>query len=355
MTRHDRGFTLIELLIALAISMFVLGAALIFFLVSVRQYKVQTKIVESNVEGILGLELFRQDLESLGFGLPWNMSGLAGYTERPGAIAAVAALDDSPNPPRAVVGIDCATFTKNAADYIVIKSTRVGMDTAAGKWTTLRSTGEKRTWVPASENLTGTDYVIVINLGNTDADRRSLVVSGTPYAQFSATNPYVPVQPYVANIVYGIGSSPPVRPFNRSEYFISSANVPTQCAGNTGVLVKAVVAHDPSGSTPDLLPLLDCVADMQVVYGLDTNADGAVDTWDADISDMTAVDIRGQLAEVRVYILAQEGQRDPSYTTPSDNIYVGMTGYGRNLDVSGYRNYRWKTYTISVRPRNLAL
>jgi hypothetical protein len=67
-----------------------------------------------------------------------------------------------------------------------------------------------------------------------------------------------------------------------------------------------------------------------------------------------AADIRAQLAEVRVYILAQQGQRDDSYRTPTDNIYVGLPGVGRNFDVSGYRNYRWKLYSIVVKPKNLA-
>ena len=75
MTRREAAFTLVELMIAMAIVMLVLYAAINFFIVSVRQYKVQTKITETNVEGILGLELFRQDLENLGYGLPWNNLG----------------------------------------------------------------------------------------------------------------------------------------------------------------------------------------------------------------------------------------------------------------------------------------
>jgi len=355
MKRREEGFTLIEMLISIAISMFVLAAALTFFLISVKQYKVQTKIVETNVEGILGLELLRQDLESLGFGLPWNPSALPAYTERPGATAAIAALDDTPNPPRAVVSIDNAAFTVNQSDYLVIKSVRVGMNPAAGRWTTLTQANLKRTWTPNEENLANADYVIVLAVGSTDMNRRSLVTSGSAYTQYNNTGGFVPVEPYSANIVYGIDNVLPVRPFNRAEYYISNAGVPQRCASNTGILVKAVVAHDASGSTPDLLPLLDCVADMQVVYGLDTNADGAVEPpWLSDISGMTAADIRTQLAEVRVHILAQEGERDVAYTTPTDNIFVGSEGEGRNFDVSGNRNYRWKLYSIVVKPKNLA-
>jgi prepilin-type N-terminal cleavage/methylation domain-containing protein len=360
--KREAGFTLIEMMISIAISMFVLAAALTFFLISVRQYKVQTKIVETNVEGVLGLELLRQDLEGLGFGLPWNPSALPAYTERPFETAAIAALDDTPNPPRAVVSIDCASMTVNRSDYLVIKSTRVGMDNAAGKWTTLKQTTDKRTWVPAAENLVNTDFVTVLTVGSTDTNRRSLVSTGSPSTWlYSNTGLFVPTEPYSANIVYGIGATQPVRPFNRAEYYIGNATnnppvaVPQRCAPNTGVLVKAVVAHNASGTTPNPLPLLDCVADMQVVYGLDTNADGAVDPpWVSDISGMTAAAIRTQLAEVRVHILAQEGERDDSYRTPTDNVIVGSQGEGNNFDVSLFRNYRWKTYSIVTKPKNLA-
>ena len=81
-------------MIAMAIVMLVLYAAINFFIVSVRQYKVQTKITETNVEGILGLELFRQDLESLGFGLPWNMD--LGFPTPRGLRRRLVALNDAP-------------------------------------------------------------------------------------------------------------------------------------------------------------------------------------------------------------------------------------------------------------------
>jgi prepilin-type N-terminal cleavage/methylation domain-containing protein len=353
MNRRNAAFTLIELMIAMAIVMMVLYAAINFFIVSVRQYKVQTKITETNVEGILGLELLRQDLESLGYGLPWN--NLVAYTERTGVNAAIVALTDSPNAPRAILSVNGATFTVNNSDYLVIKSARVGMSDAAGKWTTLTQANVKRIWSPAGENLANSDYVIVLALGSTASNRRSLVTPGTFYTLFNNTAGFVPLEPYSANIVYGIDNVIPFRPFNRAEYYIDNTAVPQHCAPNTGVLVKAVVAHNASGTTPTLLPLIDCVADMQVVYGLDNNADGAVEAWSSDISvGMTAADIRTQLAEVRVHLLAQEGQRDDSYTTPSNTIFVGSQGVGRNFDVSGYRNYRWKLYSIVLNPKNLA-
>ena len=82
MNRRNAAFTLVELMIAMAIVMLVLYAAINFFIISVRQYKVQTKITETNVEGILGLELLRKDLENMGSGC--RGTTWAAYTEMTG-------------------------------------------------------------------------------------------------------------------------------------------------------------------------------------------------------------------------------------------------------------------------------
>jgi len=357
MSRRNAAFTLVELMIAMAIVMLVLYAAINFFIVSVRQYKVQTKITETNVEGILGLELLRLDLESLGYGLPWN--NLPSYSE-----ASPVLLNDDGAAPRAVVSIDCTSLgINNGSDYLVIKSTRVGMDDAAGKWTTLRAGLVTRDWGSAEENLVAGDHVVVLSPGSSTTDQRVLM---TPYdgADFGNLASYVPGDAFQTNIVYGIGSMATRFPFNRADYYIVDNPLyptPRHCAPITGTLVKRVVKHS-DGTLDNPLPLLDCVADMQVVYGIKSSPTDNLVTYIPNqasfyppaSSTPTAADIRSQLVEVRVHILAQEGQRDDSYTTPSDTIFVGSQGVGRNFDVSGYRNYRWKQYSISVKPKNLA-
>jgi hypothetical protein len=358
--RKESGISLLEVVIALAIVMLILYAAITFFIGSVRQYKVQTKIIETNVEGVLGLELLRRDVESLGYGLHWN-DGVT-YTERTAGASEAVALTDSPAAPRPVVSINGAGSTVNGSDYLVVRSARVGRTDAAGKWTTLRTGSVTRDWGSAEENLSSGDQVIVIAPGGVSQDRRTLLTTAAGTAFTSAgLSAFAPIDTAQVNIVYGIDDGTLARPFNRAEYFIDNASVtvPPRCAPNTGVLVKAVVRHD-TGTTPssELLPLLDCVADMQVVYGLDTNSDRAVDLWTDDISNagtFPASVIRAQLVEVQLYILAQQGQRDTDFRYPATSILVGPdTVTGRNFDVSGTQNYRWKVYSIVVKPRNLA-
>ena len=343
MKRGEQGFSLLELMIALAIVASVIAAASTFFIGVVNQYKVQTRITESNVEGVIGLELLRKDIESLGFGLPWDLNGTS-YTEP-------APLANTTNPPVAVGSVNGGGT--GIPDYLVIRSARVGMAGAAGMWTTLRSGPVVRVWGSFEEDLVNTDRVIVLSPGDANNPSRVLLTpqAGATFGDNGAgLATYVPAEPFQTNIVYGIDNVILKRPFNRADFFIAdnaAYATPRQCAPNTGVLVKAAIAHDTSG-TATLLPLLDCAADLQVVYGLDNNADGVLE-WHDDIA-LTAEQLRTQLVELHVHILAQQGKRDDSYTYPSTTIPVGVD----NVDVSAYRNYRWKVYNIVVRPKSLA-
>ena len=55
------------------------------------------------------------------------------------------------------------TVTVNGSDYLVIRSTRVGTGSAAGKWTTLQAGGGTRSWGSTEEDLEPNDRVIVLS------------------------------------------------------------------------------------------------------------------------------------------------------------------------------------------------
>jgi hypothetical protein len=120
------------------------------------------------------------------------------------------------------------------------------------------------------------------------------------------------------------------------------------------------------------IPILDCVADMQVVFGWNTGdpAESDVDTYtNADMSTVSTTlpwtpslddptDIRKHLKLIKIYILAQDGGFDKNFTNPDALVDVGVAGetsLTKRLNLSGanYRNYRWKLYRIVVKPKNL--
>jgi type II secretory pathway pseudopilin PulG len=391
MIKREGGFTLLELMITMIMFIIVIASVSSIFLGLVNQFKQQSKIAETSLEGLTGLEILRQDLEQTGYGLPQNVTGIADgdgdgnlWDELPNyleATGAASAYNDAPqNAPRAIFSGNNIGF--NNSDYLVIKSTYVARNDASKKWTTLRTVGT-RTWVPDRENVNKNDdgtlnnnvRVITIAPGSTDANSQTLVSGAaafsTTFASVTAA-PWQPTDPNETRLVYGIDPSTNLRmPFNRADYFISNANVPLRCAPGAGVLVKAVVSHDDGDfdsdedGTDDFMPLLDCVADMQVVYRFDINDDGLIDNNTDNLATLNdtngngiieAQEIREQVREVRVYILGHEGQRDPNYTYPNNSITVGEFGLGNNFDLTGianYQNYRWKIYTIVVNPNNL--
>jgi prepilin-type N-terminal cleavage/methylation domain-containing protein len=375
MIRRQDGFSLVELMITMVVFVFFIVSASQVFTGLLMQFKQQSKLAETNIEGVVGLEILRQDIEHAGYGLPWY--GLVAYTE---SATNPYSFNDSPNAPRAILSKNNATFSGpnnifDGTDYLVIKAVNVGTNSTCSKFTILSSVSPYvRTWTPSTENLASTDRVIVLRPGSTDANAKTLVTSGSTFSTTYAgvtSSPWPPTDVSEARIVYGVDPDTDLTmPFNRADYVIrrfdSGGNViaPSRCAPNTGVLEKAIVKQ--SDGSFYYLPLLDCVADMQVIYAMDNNEDGTFedgvggDAYSDDIttSPLSAEQTRKRVKEVRVYILAHEGQRDVNYTYPTNPVTVGELGLGRNLDfnaqgITNWQNYRWKVYTIILKPMDL--
>jgi prepilin-type N-terminal cleavage/methylation domain-containing protein len=382
------GFSMVELLIAMAVFVLTIVAATTIFVPLLTQFKQQSKAAETQIESVVGLEILRRDIAQAGFGVPWNIPAAVSYNESTGVAAAYNDCSGSTscNPPRAILSGNGVSFANivNGSDYLVIKATTVAMNNAAAKWTDISALAggafKIRTWGSSVEDLcpnascSTPDNVIVIIPSRGGSNQRILVNNGAGFtAQFdsSAFPPaYAPATPGDVYLIYGVNASTsgPLRmPFNRADYYVSTSpptGVPARCAPNTGVLVKSVLNNDAAG-TYSTTPLLDCVADMQVVYGLDNDSDGFFvpgtggDGYQDDITALSAQQIRNQVKEVRVYILAHEGQKDATYTYPNNSVIVGEDlGLGRTFNLqsaigTGWQNYRWKVYELIVKTRNL--
>ena len=374
--RDRRGLTLIELIVVMGIFLGVILITTSAFNTIVQRSSQQSKSAETQIQGAVGLELLRGDLERAGFGLPWTFSTPITYREATFTNASTASLfNDAPSAaPRAI--ISGPTTFNGGSDYLVIKSTLADANDTAKKWTTVSFT-------PATKNITlwgdterdfdpsagATERVTVIknDLITTPPTRTLMASSATAFSTTfklysTLTQPHQNGDTFE---VYGVHPSTELRmPFNRVDYYVKriGAKMPATCAPNTGVLYRSVVMQSNGGQSAGV-PLLDCVADMQVVYGLDSSASGFVNQHRSEPL-ASAAELRDQLKEVRVYILAQEGKRDRLYSYPSSTIDVGesfdngTTITGRTFDLEeligeDYIHYRWKVYTIVVRPKNL--
>ncbi|MDA8388927.1 MAG: prepilin-type N-terminal cleavage/methylation domain-containing protein [Nitrospiraceae bacterium] len=376
------GFTLVELMIALLISVFLIAAVSTLYAQLYRQYKQQSRAAGTDIGSALGLNYLKNDIQAAGYGLPWSTISPVSYNEYIGNSPVARNADDSPgNPPRAIVPVAGGANGTNAfGDYLVIKSQSAAVnDTAAGKSTTLPTSGVPNPWTTGwaqancandPENLCPSDRVVV--LSNLDKSP-TLVYANNSYSPMYDDPPgnlalYASIT-NTTNMVYGVASAADApngleMPFHRTDYFIAAGAqndwdnqnvlVPKRCAPGTGELVKAVVNQSDGKFT--YYPILDCAATMKVNF---MRANGALADANAVSADNTAALVRQDVRQVRVFILAQEGQMDPSYT--SGPIWLGdcasppvasgiCTSYPLAAD---QLHYRWKAYTVIEKPFNL--
>ena len=396
MIRRQDGFTMVELIVTMAIFVITIAAVSAIFVPLLNQFKQQSKIAETNIEGMVGLEILRHDIEHAGFGLPWVLQPgltIASYSEASAAttapIPAPSKYNDGGslplNPPRAILSDDNVL---NGSDYLVIKSTAVGINDAAGKYTDVIGTGgggtTVKSWGNLADDLNTNDRTIVLILSRGENNQRILVNNVAAYtAPFAGGINNFPAEysPSTAGdlfLIYGVSNDTTLAnlrmPFNRADYYITrvagpTIPIPARCAKgttsarDTGILMKSVIEHA-SGNRGNGIPLLDCVADFQVAFDLDTTSppDGIIEAHGTeDISGLTAQQIREQVKTVRVYILAHEGQKDINFTYANTGVCVGevtATGCtpGHIYDltaITDYARYRWRVYTLVVQTKNL--
>lgn len=383
---NNKGFTLIELIIVSLILIVVIILSANAFDTIVSKSAQLTKSAQSNIQGVVGLELMRADLEAAGFGLPWAYAGSVKYTEclSSGRVAGVDPKADFNDGKGSTTDGDIprAVLSKTATsgiDYLVVKSAAVGDDLASRRWSFVNystpTAGSIRSYSVNSGVFDG-DRVVTLKMsfgaGAGSSSRQLLVSAAGPYyyAVNGGISPadFSPGDATEFYVAYGISTGvAPTMPFNRADYYIFRPTVMSQrCANGTGNLYKATIKH--KDGMFNEIPLLDCVLDMQVSFVLDPNNDGKlVYTKSLTTPAMTALDIRNQLKSIRVSILAHESGFDRNYTYPGNSITVapsGMPSLGRtwtgtdftNADANlgkTWKNYRWKVYEIAVQPKNL--
>lgn len=382
--QNQAGFSLIELVIYLAILGILMAAVLTSFTQTMRNSTNQANVAETKIETGIGLELLRTDLENAGFGLPWQFPAVPAPYFEPAPMA------DVPNVPKALISQDTSLLSLNTSDYLVIRATNVIRGITGQEWGYVgRDAARAVTVDPMStDGFARNDWVIVIRPESSPGVYRQLVMNGATYVTQitpSATGITLTDQSFapIATpndpdgerfLVYGLNNNDPTvatnvrRPFNRTDYYINNvnnANRPTHCAPNTGVLVKATLNQADDQFT--IMPIVDCVADFQIVYYLDTNDDGG---WDQRgnanaLNTLAADQIRDRVKAVRYYILTHEGGPDRSFSYSNANINVGEVAAdgvtllaGRLFDLNAtiggnWANYRWKVESMAVSSKNI--
>jgi len=440
--KREGGFTLVELIITMTIFVIVIAATAQVFTALISQFKQQSKIAETNTEGIVGLEILRRDLSQAGIGLPWTMNS-CGYSEAahdytnpwvdtdlndgppdnparaglaPPGGSDTAGASNAPAPFRSLIGVGISASSgtsiipNSSADVLVIKSAPIAMNDAAQKSTYIVNLGglnnTMKRWntiLPQpwntvnADDLAASDNIIILNPSDGTSSNilqndgaRCWTTLGIPTFSWFSNSAHSGLEPQSYSngrfTVYGISQvgSYPRMPFNRADFYVKrpTTGMPSRCAPNTGILYKGTINH--SDGAHSEMPLLDCVADLKVDFFLDTDGDGSIN-WSPtvapysptnNLSAMTAAQVRNQVHEVRVYIVAHEGQKDTNYdfslnntrtslnaieinpATPDPTVTANSRTFAtvnlKNLVGNPeYKYYRWKLYTLIVRPNSM--
>lgn len=417
----NKGFTLVEVIVAMALFVVIIMITGNSFDTILSKANFLQRSEESNIEGMVGLEMLRHDIQQAGFGLftevppidyaEATVSPAQAYNDSGGTAPAFhvpRALIADDDPGTEDISDDSSKVYNILAntDYLVIRATTVGTSQTAQKWTYITPVAggaAPYAWPSNAENFTdSSERFAVLRKGFSNPPTTSIEKNTADNTLwFKINTPAFDVYTSQANAIYtaygfykfsGAADENKVRfPFNRADYFVArpkdAARVPPMCAPHTGILYKTKVNHA-DGKLNYSMPILDCVADMQVVLGWDINLDGVVDTWSSaeghdvsgtgtqaevegalsqannDTNTQSTLNIRNCLKVVKVYIIAQNGRKDTGYTSP-DDIPIGEPGEKSLIRAGGsaatavktleadMKNYRWKEYRIIVRPKNL--
>lgn len=221
------GFTLVELLIAMSIFMFVLMISASAFESVIKISSGVTKSAQTQMEGIVGLEILRKDLNAAGYGLPWSFQTTPDPTKylesdmgSDNPIVGLSADDFNDAPPNAGAGTPLPTIPRAVvlgvvpstapsmisgaglrsnpgSDYLVIKSAAVAFNSSVGKWGYVNYSGNQ---------TSNKSYIAKWNSAE-DLAANDIVVTHTSTFSGAGQAQHVLAMQTAANFAYSLDSS----------------------------------------------------------------------------------------------------------------------------------------------------
>lgn len=318
----DHGFSVIELVIAMFIVSILIVLTGMSFDRILYGVKSESHSAGSGIEKLVGLELFRLDLEHLGFGIARDtIDPPVAWTEGAGPANRLLTLRSTLNNSNAAT-IGWFLYDCSAGGSYATKQVSTG---GTGLNNTIVLMDRSRAFVENNNRTTGA------------CPAGQQVLLGYPYDSSILAN-------NAAND--GCGLSAQI--CTQITYSLSATQTLSTCAPGTRNLLRAVGAS--AGN-----PVLNCVADFKVRFDLDNDKNGTVETDNALAPPATTADIMDKVKNVDVYILMQVGIERKASSQP----FVGGTFTGTTtLDgvpfdtagITGFNNYQWKTLKLSGKP-----
>lgn len=366
LTGNVRGTTLTELLITLAIFSIVMAGVYSVYTAHINHATREYRLAQSEIEIVMARNIIERDIMTAGYGLADDYRGMI-FTPEPVPLGATDTI--TPGSTANPLGGRYPTTGLAGADALYMMGTALGIYSRASQgWTYLRKTSpaEFQIWGDAREDIHRNDRVIYI-----EPNTKSIIADGTTWRFNYPSAPNFYGNAGRGALLYGL-SRPPQgsgseipRPYYVVQYRLggAAADMPKTCARGTRSLQRVEMSHGES-----IEPLLACVRDIQVAFGIDASSpeDGIIDVWDNGGVLLSSYDyqaLRRRLKQARVYILVQNGNRDADYLYANpdnpanpDRIRAGDVNLGTGRDITltaEQRRYRWRLIAMTVTPRNM--
>ena len=342
--KGNKGLSVVELVITMFIVLLVLSGAYFTYTNLLRGFKQETISVETEIEKLVGTELLRLDLEHAGYGIgidepffpiEWHDNPVLGNYDRymeGKELIVRATLNNTNKKTYGWILMKCSSTSDTLEDSIIIDNR-------------LDKTNNSIVILDDRKNIASTSTDVKL----TDTCPKEGVFLGFPIDRdyVNRTGKF--------DCRYQI--------CHAVNYTFSRSNSLKDCNPNTKNLLR------------EGKPILDCVADMKLQYWLDTDQDGKIDkigsspieldndhldtSKNSDFVDLdgdgkiTSPEVRKQIKLISIYLLMQDGKKDPQFTFNAPTGYVKTQDNVKLKLPPDFKHYRWKVIKITVRPLNL--
>jgi type IV pilus assembly protein PilW len=328
---RPRGFSLIEMLVALTLGLLLLLGLTLYFVGSSRNYSENERVSRQLENGRYAMHVLSEDIRHAGF------YGATGWLGTPSAGAL-------PDP--------CSTALETIVAALPVALH--GVDFVPG---TSDPSGSVPGCVP--DHLAGTD-ILVIRRARTTTIPAGSAVSGGYYTQTSSCSTETPAWK-LATTAFTLTladcvTAAPLRQFYTFIYYVSPCARGTGTGGacsNSDPPLPTLkrVELGPSGFS--VTPLVEGIENLQLEFGLDTDA-----TPDGGPNDFTASPAAtgtawASVVAVRVHLLARNVDATPSHTD-TKTYRLGTNADGSANDVTPGGGYKRHAFTGLVRVVNVS-
>ena len=342
------GVSLVELMVGLAVGLVISLGLFMMLAGTSNAFKVQDDFARLQENGAMALRYLVDDIRMAGFyGLAMNSqsvhldiatlatAGIGGITDDCAAGA--------PSPPwslNLLQPIDVRSGLTQANVNTTLPCIQTN-DFATSNASVIILRGATGSPIPAA-NLDATTLYVQ---SSPSQDPNTLLFRGGKFADLKVGE---------LTRTFGNGDDFPIFEYQSHVYYVRPCSRPTPPAttcsnllnDDGGRSIPTLVRHQLAGSTLQLVPLVEGVERINLLYGIDTNNDGVVEQFTGAPADWA------QVVAVRVYVLVRTVSAAPSYSDANKSYDLGDTTFTCTVNVDC--NFRRHVFSQIASVRNCA-